>query len=208
MIYRLKFHAYCGMTTFDEGYESRAMARASVSALLRRRRKSGHQVTVLERGESWEVGEPEGCMMIPDTAGILYLAKVKEQELEEAVAMTTNQDGQTSDEWLVETFEYESCSECGQDADAHSAVMLLGNWIALCDPDRPSGQIHMRDIRLRNNAGLNFPVCSADEETLDLDKGRWVTSGDFDEVTCPTCREKAPVRYPWAYGRGSDELLR
>lgn len=36
-------------------------------------------------------------------------------------------------EWLKRTFEFEYCGECGQDADAHTAVPLLGNWFAQCN---------------------------------------------------------------------------
>jgi hypothetical protein len=46
---------------------------------------------------------------------------------------------------------------------------------------------------------MDFPVCAADEELLDLDKGRWLSSGDLEEVTCPSCKERAPERYPWAF---------
>ena len=113
-----------------------------------------------------------------------------------------NPDGLTGEQWLEEAFEYENCDECGGDETTHVAIMFMGNWFALCDPSLPTGQIHLRDIRLRTNAGMDFPLCSADEELLDLDKSRWATTGDMDEVTCPNCKEKAPSRYPWAYQRG------
>jgi len=118
----------------------------------------------------------------------------------------TNPDGLTAEAWLVESFEYESCHECGKDEDAHVAIMFMGNWFALCDPSLPTGQFHLRDIRLRNNAGMDFPLCAADEELLDLDKGRWPTTGSMDEVTCPDCRRKAPIRYSWASFGGDAEL--
>lgn len=105
----------------------------------------------------------------------------------------------TAERWLAESFEYEPCDECGQDEGAHVAIMFMGNWFALCDPSLPTGQIHLTDIRLKNNAGIDFPGCAADEDLLDLDKGRWLTSGDLDEVTCPNCKKKAPERYPWAF---------
>ena len=47
-------------------------------------------------------------------------------------------DGITGKQFLEELFEYEYCTECGLDADAHTAIPLgLGdygtNWFARCD---------------------------------------------------------------------------
>ena len=50
---------------------------------------------------------------------------------------------------------------------------------------------HMRDIRLRNNAGMDFPLCKAGAELLDLDAGRWPLTGKYSEVTCAHCRRHA-----------------
>jgi hypothetical protein len=84
---------------------------------------------------------------------------------------------------------------CGQDANG--------------DPDAPDlcflcrtmkkRAIHLRDIRLRNNGGMNFPLCRANEKTLDLDKTIWPTSSSMDIVTCKHCLLRAPRRYPWAF---------
>lgn len=38
-------------------------------------------------------------------------------------------------------------------------------------------KIHLQDIRLKNNAGMNFPVCHASAKLLDLDKSAWLTVG-------------------------------
>lgn len=38
----------------------------------------------------------------------------------------------TPGEWLRDLFEYESCAECGGDADDHGAVLFAGNWLARC----------------------------------------------------------------------------
>jgi hypothetical protein len=48
-------------------------------------------------------------------------------------------------------------------------------------------KIHKRALRLRNNAGMDFPVCAASAELLDLDKAHWPTTGDKDTVTCKRC---------------------
>jgi hypothetical protein len=58
---------------------------------------------------------------------------------------------------------------------------------------------HLRDIRLRNNAGMDFPVCQAGARLLDTDKGRWPTTGEWSAVTCLKCLKQAPKAYPWAY---------
>lgn len=35
-------------------------------------------------------------------------------------------------QFLRETFEYEYCAECGGDTQHHVAVIVLGNWFAMC----------------------------------------------------------------------------
>jgi hypothetical protein len=65
-------------------------------------------------------------------------------------------------------------------------------------------KVHMKDIRLRNNAGMDFPVCYAGggkQGLLDLDKTHLPTTGRLDECTCERCKRIFPVRYPWATGR-------
>jgi hypothetical protein len=49
--------------------------------------------------------------------------------------------------------------------------------------------IHFRNIRLRNNAGMDFPECYARAKLLDTDKGRLPTTGDQSKVTCERCRK-------------------
>ena len=62
-------------------------------------------------------------------------------------------------------------------------------------------KVHLRDIRLRNNAGLDFPLCCTGGELLDIDKGRLPTTETIAEVTCKHCLRLAPKRYPWVYNR-------
>jgi hypothetical protein len=58
--------------------------------------------------------------------------------------------------------------------------------------------IHWTDIRLRNNAGMDIPVCKAGAKLLDCDSGRLPQSVYLKHVTCPRCKRLAPKRYPWA----------
>lgn len=46
-------------------------------------------------------------------------------------------------QWLKELFEYEYCSECGGDAEHHTAIVFFGNWFARCNysPDK-GGHFH------------------------------------------------------------------
>lgn len=45
--------------------------------------------------------------------------------------------------WLKELFEFEYCSECGGDAEHHTAIPLMGNWFARCDyPPEKDGTFH------------------------------------------------------------------
>jgi hypothetical protein len=52
--------------------------------------------------------------------------------------------------------------------------------------------IHFRDIRLRNNAGMDFPACYANPRNglLDTDKGRLLVSSLECFVTCKRCKRK------------------
>ena len=49
---------------------------------------------------------------------------------------------------------------------------------------------HFRDLRLFNNAGLEFPTCKANAKLLDLDARRLPTTGNIKEVDCPKCLNK------------------
>jgi len=57
---------------------------------------------------------------------------------------------------------------------------------------------HFQDIRLSNNAGMDFPVCYSTAEFLDMEKSRLPTTSDFSKVTCKRCLAMAPKHYPWA----------
>lgn len=72
----LTMHAYCGMSIPLIERQDRMPvenARDRAARILRVRRNSGHYVSVLRKGESWEIAEPEDCALIPDTAGTLSL---------------------------------------------------------------------------------------------------------------------------------------
>jgi hypothetical protein len=62
--------------------------------------------------------------------------------------------------WLKELFEFEFCSECGGDAQHHTAVPVMGNWFARCDypnEDYPDEDFHpvitkfRRELNERND---------------------------------------------------------
>jgi hypothetical protein len=65
-------YAYCGMAyDIDTGLD-RSQAIRAIVRLARRRRKTGHEVThtIGRTGlPEYEFSEPEGCALIPDTAG-------------------------------------------------------------------------------------------------------------------------------------------
>jgi len=51
--------------------------------------------------------------------------------------------------------------------------------------------IHLRSIRLFNNAGIEFPVCCIPKSgPLDVDKSRLDSTGNMSEVTCKKCIKK------------------
>jgi hypothetical protein len=41
---------------------------------------------------------------------------------------------------------------------------------------------------MKNNAGMDFPVCYRNAKLLDLDKSRLATTSDDSEVTCKRCQ--------------------
>jgi hypothetical protein len=53
----------------------RAEARQEAAALIRRRRRQGFPVAMLQRGRAWEVLEPEGALMVPDQCGTISLQR-------------------------------------------------------------------------------------------------------------------------------------
>lgn len=59
--------------------------------------------------------------------------------------------------WLDELFETEFCSECGGDAEHHTALPVLGNWFARCDfpPDdtKPTAPLHPTVAAFHQAAG-------------------------------------------------------
>lgn len=79
--------------TFGNFEEIRKIA----AETIRSRRNDNFPVYCLEKGIKWEVGEPEGCMMIPDDAGILKIT----EEFDEDEYMDEDFDGQPSEyeEW-------------------------------------------------------------------------------------------------------------
>jgi len=55
-------------------------------------------------------------------------------------------------------------------------------------------KIHKIDLRLRVNAGMDFPTCCANEKLLDCDKSRWALTNDVEKVTCKHCLLKISQR--------------
>jgi hypothetical protein len=47
---------------------------------------------------------------------------------------------------------------------------------------------HYRDLRLRINAGMDFPACYAGARLLDTDKGRLPSTSEPARVSCLKCR--------------------
>ena len=75
-MFRLCFSGFCGMSDIPSEPMDAGDVRAAAAEHLREARRTGHPVAVLERGAEWEIGEPEGCCMVPDSAGILWIEAV------------------------------------------------------------------------------------------------------------------------------------
>ena len=78
--YGLTMYAYCGMSvpliTRDE-QEDRETVRAYAARYIRRARKSGNKVNVLEPGTKWEIETPDDAFMVSDNEGTLSLVEFK-----------------------------------------------------------------------------------------------------------------------------------
>ena len=74
-MYRVNSHAYCGMLGVPACFDTEPEARDYVARKLRRARRH-YRVTTLEPGKSWEVLEPEDCLMVPDACGTWDLERI------------------------------------------------------------------------------------------------------------------------------------
>jgi hypothetical protein len=74
--YNLTQYAYCGtpipLVVDNDEETCRTFAARRLSLL----RSQGFPVTVRKKGKEWEVGEPEGCCLVPDDSGILSIDPV------------------------------------------------------------------------------------------------------------------------------------
>lgn len=66
-----------------------------------------------------------------------------------------------------------------------------------------SAVVHLEDIRLKNNAGMAFPVCYAGAKLLDLDKSGLPLTPHQDKATCKRCKKAFAKRYSWAIRRST-----
>jgi hypothetical protein len=83
MTFSLTHAAYCGMSIPHGEFETRDEARTAAARIIRRRRRQGFPVTTLDRGERWEIEEPDDCFMVPDQCGVLSLSEMHEGWFEE-----------------------------------------------------------------------------------------------------------------------------
>lgn len=78
-MHTLNFSAYCGMTMKIAEGDSDTVRKAA-ARILRHRRNNDFPIWCLEKGNKWEIGEPEGCMMVPDDSGILKITEEVEED--------------------------------------------------------------------------------------------------------------------------------
>lgn len=80
-MYSLTHYAYCGMSIkIAEGDHSDV--RSAAAKLISRRRKD-YPVYTLDKGNRWEICEPEDCMMVPDNCGILKIEFESDHEYDD-----------------------------------------------------------------------------------------------------------------------------
>lgn len=74
-MFTLSHFAACGMLIpIDDG--DRDDIRRAAARLIRRRRRQGHPVTVVTRGQQWEIQENPAHALIPDAVGRLSIVNV------------------------------------------------------------------------------------------------------------------------------------
>lgn len=82
-MFTLNFFAYCGMSSMKIAEGEESAVRKAAANLLRRRRNQDFPVWCLDKGNKWEIGEPEDCMMVPDTSGILKITEEVDDNYED-----------------------------------------------------------------------------------------------------------------------------
>jgi hypothetical protein len=78
--FKLTLFAYCGMPVpiLDEHDQAdKSDCRSKAARMIKEARQAGSFVSCLEPGMEWEIGEPEGCSLVPDSAGILSIRPVQ-----------------------------------------------------------------------------------------------------------------------------------
>jgi hypothetical protein len=60
-------------------------------------------------------------------------------------------------------------------------------------------KMHFRDIRLLNNAGMEFPACYANTKLLDMNKSYLQSTSDYNKVDCKKCLKIMSTTYKWIY---------
>lgn len=76
-MYSLTFSAYCGMN-WEVSFGDLEKCRLKAARILRSRKADGHFIHKIKENV-WECQEPENSFMVPDTAGILSLKEVVEE---------------------------------------------------------------------------------------------------------------------------------
>lgn len=114
--FRLVNYAYCGMPIpIKQG--DKEDVRTAAAHYLRRLRREGFPVVVIERGEEWEVQEPEDSVLVPDECGLLTLCAIP-------VRLVRCWDcGEDVPEG--ETCSCRICCDCGNDYE----------WCSCCQPE-------------------------------------------------------------------------
>lgn len=71
-MYIVQHHAYCGLSSIAERYDTEHEAREDIAYRLRRARRR-YPVAILTRGFSWEIQSPDDAVMVSDACGTLTL---------------------------------------------------------------------------------------------------------------------------------------
>jgi hypothetical protein len=75
-MYTVRHHSYTGLQAPPEAHHDHTRARDEIAARITRARRRGFPLVILERGQEWEIQEPDGCAGVPDACGTLALRHV------------------------------------------------------------------------------------------------------------------------------------
>lgn len=127
-MYIVKVSPYCGLSMPVDTCETEMDARGLVADILRRARRKGRPIAVIEPRKVWEICEPDGAHMVPDDCGTVRIQHITYDCRECGFSHESRDDAMRCCTDIPEEFECYACGSihysarscadcCGQDAE-------------------------------------------------------------------------------------------